>query len=78
MASGMRWEDYVERAIACPPEFPFGTKIIVDGKEWICLDRGGKITFDANANAYWIDFLTHTPAHAYGEIIEGIISYSSE
>lgn len=73
MASGKRWQDWVERACACPSSFPFGTKVILDGKEWVCMDRGGKIEYVDGIP--WIDFLTQHPKHNYGDIMEARVDY---
>lgn len=45
MASGDRWEDYLNLAVACDSKIPLGTKIKVVAPEevkgtYICLDRG--------------------------------------
>jgi hypothetical protein len=56
MASGKMWEEYMGYAVACPAELPFGTKIYAFGREWECLDRGGKIYKEGEV--YRIDFLT--------------------
>ena len=67
MASGRPWADFVGEAIACPPEWTFGTSIIFEGRMWYCMDRGGKIKFVDGIP--WVDFLTPSPNHTYGEII---------
>jgi hypothetical protein len=71
MSSGLRWQDYMDYAIACPSELEFGTKLIIDGRIWECLDRGGKIVFDGEY--YWIDQLTENPKYSFGEIREATI-----
>ncbi len=71
MASGLRWQDYVGYAIACPPEWSFGTKLVVDGKTWECLDRGGKIQI-VNGIA-WVDFLQEQADYSYGTLIDAIL-----
>ena len=68
MASGKRWQDYLEYAIACPPEWSFGTKIIAFGQEWVCEDRGGKIQYVDEIP--WVDFLTENPQVPYGTILD--------
>ena len=68
MASGRRWQDWIDVAIACPIQLPFDTKIILDGRTWICMDRGGGIVF--TGSAYWIDELTYHATHAYGTEVE--------
>ena len=71
MASGLRWQDYIGRAVACPPEWDFGTKLIVDGREWTCLDRGGAIQIvDGIA---WVDFLQEHANYPYGELVEATL-----
>jgi len=73
MASGLRWQEYVNYAIACPPEWAFGTKLIVDGETWECLDRGGAIQIvDGIA---WVDFLQEHADYKYGELVEAIIVF---
>jgi len=74
MASGLAWQDYVGIAAACPPEWPFGTKVILDGQEWICKDRGGAIQFINHIP--WVDFLTPYPAYDYGTIVEAEIVFN--
>jgi len=63
MSSGERWEYYRDRAVACPDEYPFGTKVYAFGREWICLDRGGAIISTPDGD--WIDFLTPNPPIGY-------------
>ena len=73
MSSGNRWQDYVDVAIACPTQWPFGTKVTVDGKTWTCLDRGGAINCDSGV--CWIDQLTANPQYAFGSIVEAQIVF---
>jgi hypothetical protein len=64
-------------AAACPPEWDFGTRFRTpDGREWICLDRGGAIRcgytpywmeYDGLA---WADLLTSSPGYGFGEVAE--------
>ena len=69
MASGYPWQDYMEYAIACPSELPFGTKIIVENqREWICMDRGGAIVVEDGV--YWIDQLTANPEYIFGSVVQ--------
>lgn len=71
MASGLRWQDYVGKAIACPSEWKFWTKLIVNGREWICLDHGGAIKIvDGIA---WVDFLQEYASYPYGTLVEAIL-----
>lgn len=69
MASGAKWEDYTEYAVACPKEWAFGTVVTLDGKKWVCMDRGGAIEFDSN-NVTWLDFMTQYPTYRYGELVK--------
>lgn len=71
MATGLRWQDYMNYAIACPPEWPFHTKLIVAGKTWECLDRGGKIQIVNGIG--WVDFLQEKADYKYGEIVDAIL-----
>ena len=71
MSSGLRWQDYVDYAIACPVELKFGTKIMIGNKIWECLDRGGAIVYDNGT--YWIDQLTANPEYKFGQIVEATI-----
>ena len=69
MASGKPWQDYIGRAAACPPEWRFGTLIILPGGEQFeCLDRGSRIRYD---NGYaWIDLLVTEAPVAFGTLLE--------
>jgi hypothetical protein len=69
MASGLRWEDYVERAVACPAEFPFGTLFVIDSQVWTCLDRGGAIVRWADGSI-WLDELTPKAKMPYGNLVD--------
>jgi hypothetical protein len=74
MANGERWQEFIDYAIACPPEWEFGIKLIVDGKTWECKDRGGAIQIvDGIA---WVDFLSSgTPftGYRYGAIFDAVL-----
>ncbi len=67
MASGKNWEKYVEQACACPQEYPFGTKFVVLGETWTCLDRGGAIVREGNK--IWLDLLTKNKRVPHGEVV---------
>ena len=67
MASGKPWADYVDLAVACPPEWPFGRQVIFEGRTYTCLDRGGMIKYVNGIP--WIDFLTPKAAYPYGSVI---------
>jgi hypothetical protein len=71
MASGLSWQPYMDYAVACPKELPFKTKIIIEGRTWECLDRGGKIIFDGTY--YWVDQLTKNPQYKYGTIMPALM-----
>ena len=72
MASGKPWADYVDLAVACPPEWPFGRQVIFEGRTYTCLDRGGMIKYVNGIP--WIDFLTPKAAYPYGTVITVQIS----
>jgi len=71
-SSGERWEDWVEKGVACVGDWKFGTEIIAFGQTWTCIDRGGYITYD-DWRYYdglpWIDFLTNNAQVTYGTVI---------
>ena len=74
MADGERWQDFLNYAIACPPQWKFGTKLIINGKIWECKDRGGAIQMQDGI--FWVDFLSHgTPfdGYRYGGIFDVIL-----
>ena len=72
MASGQPWQNWVGRAVACPKEYPFGTVFIIDGKRWVCLDRGEAVT-RVNHNTIWLDMLIRKPVYKYGTIVDVIV-----
>lgn len=74
LSNGERWQDYwnENNTIACPFELPFGTKIMLDGNEYICRDRGGGI-YITPEGYYWIDILAETVSYSYGELREAYI-----
>ena len=65
------WKDYVDIGIACPPEWDFGTILVIEDREWICADRGGKIIFEEEIP--WIDMLIEQPLYPYGQVVEAEI-----
>ena len=73
MASGKPWAPYMEMACACPREWPFGTTVILDGRRWTCLDRGGKVTY--NQGIPWVDFLTRYPTHSYRTLVSAEVIF---
>lgn len=72
-ADGDSWEEWVEQAVACPPEWPFGTQVVFDEQTWICKDRGAQIRYVNDVP--WVDFLTETPAHEFGDILTVTVIY---
>ena len=74
MANGESWEQYYNTydTIACPPELPFGTKILLDGNMFTCRDRGGAIVITPEGY-YWIDILAPSAPYYYGEVREATI-----
>ena len=71
-ASGEAWYNWIDKGCACPQEFPFYTKFIIDEREWICIDRGGGIVM-INNNTFWLDLLTPYHDYNYGDIVEVIV-----
>ena len=60
-ASGVKVKE--NQTIACPPQFPFGTKIKVEGRgTYVCEDRGGAI----KGNHFDIYMQTKSEAFAFG------------
>lgn len=73
MASGLPWEDWTNRAVACPPEWPFNTRVTLGDKTWVCLDRGGKIiTHDGLS---WVDFMEKEPRYDHGTRVEARVLF---
>lgn len=69
MASGLKWAEWIGRAVACPPEWPLGMIVSIGVQEWVCLDRGGAIVYGADGIP-WIDFLTPWPLYEWGEELD--------
>jgi len=76
LASLYPWKEWAYKAAACPIEWPFGTIIELDGREWVCLDRGGKIEYVKGIP--WIDLLTDHHDYYYGQIVEARIVFPTE
>jgi hypothetical protein len=68
MSSGQPWQNWIDKACACPAKYPFGTSFIVDGKEWVCMDRGGAIVV-TGAGEVWLDLLTEHATRPYGQVV---------
>lgn len=76
MASGKNWKNYIDRAAACPIEWPFGLKFrLPDGRIFECLDRGGNIRYGYTPSwmpydgLAWVDLLTGKPRYKFGEVV---------
>lgn len=68
MASGEPWKPWMGRAVACPREWSFRTLVKIDGRIFLCMDRGGKIVYDRGIP--WIDTMLTKPLYPYGSIIQ--------
>ena len=66
-ASGERWEDWIGRGIACPPEWEFGRQIRAFGQLWTCVDRGPAVRYVDGVP--FLDFLSPRPHRGYGELL---------
>lgn len=76
MSSGLPWQDWYNRAAACPSSLPFWTEIILPGGElFYCLDRGGKIV-ETGDGGMWIDLLVKSPPVLYGTPITVTVVYN--
>jgi len=72
MTNGEAWEDWVDIAVACPPEWPFETQVVIDGRTWICKDQGGAIIYEEDGIP-WIDMLTEYALYPHKTIVEAQI-----
>ncbi len=55
---GLAWKGLWGIAAACPPEWPYGTWVVVpEAGAYICLDRGGLITCDPDTQVCNVDVL---------------------
>ena len=67
-ASGQPWELWVNRGLACPPEYEFGTVFVLPGgEEFTCVDRGGMV--QVVDGIPWLDLLVETAPVPYGTIV---------
>ncbi len=84
MASGEPWQEWVDVAVACPFEYPFGTKFVIQGKTWVCMDRGGGIKVILEwilgklTQTVWLDMLTEHTDIPYGSVIDVQVYLSDE
>lgn len=67
MAAGHDARQWYGRALACPEEFPIGTRFEISGSrygladgDWVCLDRGGAIVIGENG-VVRLDLLMRAP-----------------
>ena len=72
MASLERWQEWMYKAAACPMEWPFGTLIEIEGRTWICLDRGGAVEY--RKGIPYVDLLTDEKLFRYGQILRVTIT----
>lgn len=68
-ASGERWQDWVGQGAACPSDWEFGTVIIENGHEWVCVDRGSAIGYTRDGRPI-IDFLEADGRFRHKETVE--------
>lgn len=77
MRSGERWEEWVDVAIACPPEWPHHSQVVIDGRQWVCLDTGGAIKY-GHDGIPWIDMLTQEPLYPFGSVVDATLYLKEE
>lgn len=70
---GKSWEELKGWVTACPLEWPFGTRVKVLEKEWICVDRGGAIQYVDGIP--WVDLMSDTTLVSFGSIRKAQILY---
>lgn len=73
IANGEFFYENIGLAVACPPEWEFGTIVQVGDRFYECKDRGGAIVKEDGY--YWIDILYPwmPGGYAWGQIIQGWI-----
>ena len=72
MANGENWRSWLNKgAIACPVELGFETRIVINGKDYYCKDRGGSIVY--NGREFWIDILEENPSYSFGAVVEAVM-----
>jgi len=72
MASLERWQEWEGKAAACPMEWPFGTLVEIEGRTWICLDRGGAVEY--RKGIPYVDLLTDENLFRYGQIVRAKVT----
>lgn len=77
MAAGHDAREYYGLALACPQEFPLGTRFVINGSRWgladgeyICLDRGGSVVTRSDGSIV-LDLLRSTPV--WGETLPVVV-----
>jgi hypothetical protein len=84
MASGEPWQEWVDKAIACAPQYPFGTIFVIEGRAWVCKDRGGAIQQITQFiqgrlfNVVWVDQLTENPTVPFGTVLDAQVYLPDE
>ena len=68
VASGAPWQEWSYRGAACPVDWPFGTRIVLDGVTWTCVDRGSAIGYTRDGRPL-IDFMTDKPAYTFKQAV---------
>jgi len=65
------WEQWALVGIACPMEWELGTRLVIAGREWTCMDHGGATVYQDDIP--WIDMLTPELLFPHGTIVEATI-----
>jgi len=76
LADGGDWSVWEGRAAACPPEWPFGTTVTIEGKDWLCKGRGGSVQYVNGIP--WVDLLQKRASYKYGTIIPAIVLFPDQ
>jgi hypothetical protein len=76
LASGQDWvsQQLAGKVVACPIEYPLGTRFVLDGRMYVCRDRGSEIVRVDDATI-WLDVLypEPLPGRYYGQVIDGLV-----
>lgn len=78
VASGDEWQEWKYKGAACPKDWPFGTKIILDGQTWTCVDRGAFVGYNSKTGAPIVDFLTDKPKYAFRQHVEARVIFPED
>lgn len=68
VASGDDWQEWAYTGVACPADWPLGTRIVLDGVTWTCVDRGSAIGYTRDGRPI-IDFMTDRPAYRFKQAV---------